>query len=141
MARRSTAQTSSVTVPGKRGRAPWLPRPPEPETRNVEILRADPTSILHLYRRLLAARRASPALHAGEWRLLDGPRDVLAYERRWEHHHRRVAAHFGDGTPGDLGWGGDWVVEVATSAGREGMPFDGRLTGPEAVVLRAGRSD
>jgi hypothetical protein len=30
---------------------------------------------------------------------------------------------------------------VATSAGREGMPFDGRLTGPEAVVLRAGRSD
>ncbi|HWD71880.1 MAG TPA: alpha-amylase family glycosyl hydrolase [Actinomycetota bacterium] len=51
------------------------------------------------------------------------------------------AAHFGDGTAGDLGWGGDWVVEVATSAGREGMPFDGRLTGPEAVVLRAGRSD
>ena len=30
-------------------------------------LRDDPSSILHLYRRLLAARRASPALHAGDW--------------------------------------------------------------------------
>ena len=124
-----------------------LPRPTRPRWRrdlphtSCEVLRADPTSILHLYRRLLAARRASPALHAGEWRLLDSPRDVLAYERRWEDRRRRVAAHFGDGTAGDLGWGGDWVVEVATSAGREGMPFDGRLIGPEAVVLRAPDSD
>ncbi|HEY2667116.1 MAG TPA: alpha-amylase family glycosyl hydrolase [Actinomycetota bacterium] len=122
------------------GKHPWLPWPPEPETRNVSSLQADPASILHLYRRLLAARRASPALHAGEWQLLDAPSEVLAYDRRWEDDRRRVAAHFGDGTVADLGWGGDWVVEVATSAAREGMPFDGRLTGPEAVVLRGARS-
>src|SRR5260221_4217343 len=38
---------------------PWLPWPPEPELRNAEALRADEGSILHLYRRILAARRAS----------------------------------------------------------------------------------
>ena len=44
---------------------PWLPWPPDAERRNVAALRADPASILHLYRRLLAARRASPALREG----------------------------------------------------------------------------
>ena len=42
---------------------PWLPWPPHATDRSVEALRDDPTSILHLYRRLLAARTASPALH------------------------------------------------------------------------------
>src|SRR2546425_7451723 len=32
---------------------PWLPWPPEPGVRNVEAERADPASILHLYRRML----------------------------------------------------------------------------------------
>ena len=42
---------------------PWLPFPPEAAGRSRRAAqRADPTSILHLYRRLLAARRASPAL-------------------------------------------------------------------------------
>src|SRR6185503_6885286 len=40
---------------------PWLPWPPEPVGRSVERLRDDPGSILHLYRRLLALRRATPA--------------------------------------------------------------------------------
>ena len=43
----------------------WLPWPPDAGARNVEAQRADPASILHLYRRLLAARRASPALPLG----------------------------------------------------------------------------
>ena len=40
----------------------WLPWPPDADRgRDVASLQADPGSILHLYRRLLAARRASPA--------------------------------------------------------------------------------
>jgi alpha-glucosidase len=118
------------------GKAPWLPWPPEPDVNNVDMQRADPASILHLYRRLLGARRASPALHAGEWRLLDSPSEVLAYERLRGDDRRRVVANFGDGTAVGVGWDSDWVVEVATSTGWEGRPFGGRLTGPEAVVLR-----
>ena len=39
-------------------------------------------SILTLYRRLLAVRRACLALSVGDFALLDGVGDVLAYERR-----------------------------------------------------------
>src|SRR5437660_11350355 len=39
-------------------------------------------SILALYRRLLAARRAHPALAIGDFALLAAEGDVLAYERR-----------------------------------------------------------
>ena len=40
-------------------------------------------SILTLYRRLLAVRRAHPALSIGDITLLDAEGDVLAYERRY----------------------------------------------------------
>src|SRR5204863_3178841 len=53
------------------GADPWLPLPPEAGARSVESLTADGRSILHLYRRLLAARRASAALCLGDMELLD----------------------------------------------------------------------
>jgi alpha-glucosidase len=63
------------------GPTPWLPLPPESDVRNVASQRADEGSILHWYRRLLALRRATPALRRGSFRLLDGGADVLCYER------------------------------------------------------------
>ncbi len=60
---------------------PWLPWPPDPEQRNVETLVADGASIVHLYRRLLAARKASPALQLGGFVQLDAPDDVVAWRR------------------------------------------------------------
>lgn len=60
---------------------PWLPWPPAADSRNLESLRADPDSILHLYRRLLALRKTTPALHAGALTLCDAPDGVLHYER------------------------------------------------------------
>ena len=61
---------------------PWLPWPPEPGARSVEAQRADPGSMLHLARAVLALRRDSPALHRGTLELLDdAPDGVLAYER------------------------------------------------------------
>jgi alpha-glucosidase len=61
----------------------WLPWPPEAESgRSVAAQRQDRSSILHLYRRLLAVRRASPALQTGTLSWLDSPAGVLAYRRR-----------------------------------------------------------
>src|SRR5262249_48245853 len=60
---------------------PWLPSPPDPAARSAEALRADETSILHLYRRLLAVRRASPALQLGDLERLDAPDGTLAWRR------------------------------------------------------------
>lgn len=60
----------------------WLPLHAGHETRNVEAQSASPESLLSLYRRLLALRRATPALHSGTLRVLDSvPESVFAYER------------------------------------------------------------
>ena len=55
---------------------PWLP-PVDPAERNVEAQRENPDSLLHLYRRLIAARGE---LQDG-FGLLDAADGVVAYER------------------------------------------------------------
>jgi alpha-glucosidase len=54
---------------------PWLPAV-DPTERNVEAQRADPDSLLHHYRGLIARRKS-----LGPFRLLDSEPDTLAYER------------------------------------------------------------
>ena len=114
---------------------PWLPWPPSPESRNAESLRADPGSILHLYRRLLAVRRAAPALARGALRPLPSPEGVLAYERVSGDDRRAVAVNFGSSpTPVELD--GRWACEVASDGRGENEAFRGTLAGDQAVVLR-----
>jgi alpha-glucosidase len=109
---------------------PWLPWPPDPATRSRSTLAADEGSILHLYRRLLACRRASPALHAGTWEPLDAPAGVLAYERRAGADVRRIWANFGDEDVALDRRG--WAVEVSSRGDVGGET----LRATEAVVLR-----
>jgi len=60
---------------------PWLPLV-DLSTRSVAVQSADPDSILALYRRLIAAREASPALGRGTHRSIFGVApDVLAWLR------------------------------------------------------------
>jgi alpha-glucosidase len=62
--------------------SPWLPLV-DPAQRNVADQLADPDSLLHLYRRLIAARRSSQALAHGEHRSSFGVgRDVLCWLRQ-----------------------------------------------------------
>jgi alpha-glucosidase len=113
---------------------PWLPWPPSPGTRNVAALRDDPASILHLYRRLLAARAASPALQGGAIEMLDTPDAVLAYRRRAGPDERTVAVNFADApveVPGVVG-----VIDIASDGRSEGEAFDGHLRGDTAVIVR-----
>jgi alpha-glucosidase len=118
------------------GRGPWLPWPPVADVRNAEVERADPASILHLYRRLLAARRASPALRAGGCRLLATPDEVVGYERDDGSGDRRaVLVNFG-GDPVDVALDGAWAVAVSSDGCGESGRFGGRLAGDTAVVLR-----
>jgi alpha-glucosidase len=122
---------------GWEGAEPWLPWSPEPGTRNVAALREDEGSILHLYRRILAARRASPALHRGGWRALDGVSTptVLAYERHDGDDRRTVLVNF-TGEPAEVTLQERWMVEVDSGGAGEGTAFAGRLEGDQAVVLR-----
>jgi alpha-glucosidase len=117
---------------------PWLPWPPSAGTRHVSGLRADGGSILHLYRRLLAARRGSPALHAGRLDLLGSPASVVAFRRRTAADERTVLVNF-DAGPVEVADAAG-IVEVASDGTGEGRPFTGRLGGDTAVVLRPGRA-
>ena len=60
---------------------PWLPVAPDAATVNVAPQRDDPASMLALYRRLLAFRRARPALSIGSYEPVEATDDVLAYAR------------------------------------------------------------
>ncbi|WP_028967794.1 alpha-amylase family glycosyl hydrolase [Sphingomonas phyllosphaerae] len=75
---------------------PWLPLNPDWPTRNVAAQEQDPRSMLTLYRRLLALRRAHPALAVGDFRLLDAPDGVLVYERRHGDERLRIALNLTD---------------------------------------------
>ena len=119
-------------------REPWLPWPPEAEHRNVDALREDAGSILHLYRRLLAARRASPALRLGEFRWLPAPESVLVWERIHAGDRRVVALNF-SGFAARVPLEPGLQIEVASDGRDEGMPYRGRIEADQALVLRPSR--
>jgi alpha-glucosidase len=114
---------------------PWLPWPPDADVRHAEALRADTGSILHLYRRILAARRASAALHAGTWEPLDSPDGVIGYRRTSGDDERTVIVNFTDDqvtVPVD----GDLIIEVASDGAGEGNPYPGTVAPSAALILR-----
>ena len=100
---------------------PWLPIAADAGARNVAAQRADPGSLLHLYRSLLALRRRSPALHAGTYRRLEAPADVLAFERRCGDDRALVALSFAAETR---------RVDLPGAAVREGLSTDAARARP-----------
>ena len=123
---------------------PWLPLGAGHRERNVAAQRGDPASTLSLYRRLIRLRRASPALHAGGYRPLDGlPDGVFAYLREHGEERLLVAVRF-TGTPvtaGIAGEDGPATLELSTDPARGRGQVDLRQLGlgpNEAVVVRLG---
>ncbi len=78
------------------GVTPWLPFHDDYVDVNVEAEDADPGSLLHWYRDLLALRRTSEALRTGALQVVDTHADVLAYERASDDERILVVANLGD---------------------------------------------
>jgi len=74
---------------------PWLPVAADYRTVNVAVQRDDPTSLLTLYRRLIALRRATPALAVGTYTPIAACSDVLAYVRTYAGQPRLIALNLG----------------------------------------------
>jgi glycosidase len=74
---------------------PWLPLHADALTRNVAVQRADPGSLLNLYRAVLGLRRAHPALSIGDIALAPVEGNVLSYARRCGDEHLFVALNLG----------------------------------------------
>jgi alpha-glucosidase len=76
---------------------PWLPVHDNHRSVHVVAADADPSSLLHFHRKLIALRKASAALRHGDFSwLLPAPDPVLAYERRLGTERKRVLLNFFD---------------------------------------------
>lgn len=60
---------------------PWLPVDPRHLALAVDAQEADPASVLHVARRIIALRQAHPALRTGGLELVEGPHDLLVFHR------------------------------------------------------------
>jgi alpha-glucosidase len=112
---------------------PWLPWPPEPESRNATRQRADERSILHLYHRLLITRRTSSALRTGALTLRDTPDSILGWDRDDASEHWTILINF---TSDRIAYPAEGHVVVASDAEGERTPYAGTLRPDQAVVLR-----
>jgi alpha-glucosidase len=70
---------------------PWLPVPDDHVGRAVERQKADPTSFLWVFRRLLHWRKSQPALLTGSFRLLYSLEPLLVFERSSEQQRMLLA--------------------------------------------------
>ena len=118
---------------GFSGGKPWMRLSRDWERINVQRQQADPDSLLSLYKRLLAIRRATPALRRGAYHpLLPRPRDVMAFVREHDGQSILVCLNFSAKTARlDLAQagGGEWTVLLSTAThSGEGMMVSGEVT-------------
>jgi len=117
---------------------PWLPLAHDHETRNVDCLARDPSSILTLYRRLIELRRALPALSLGSYAGVASTEHVLVYERAFGGQRMLIALNLShlpqtlkrEDLRGSL--------LISTCLDREDEAVDGalRLRADEGVIVR-----
>ena len=111
----------------------WLPLADDHAVFNVETESADPSSMLSLYRRLIALRRSEPALIAGSYVAVAAEDDALAYIRQLGDRRLLVVLDLGSrpyGLPLPNGFERGRIL-LSTHADRTGEPVDGE------IVLRA----
>jgi len=121
---------------GWQGSEPWLPFAPSPAEHAVEAMTADPMSIAHLYRELLALRRSTPALQIGGLQLLDAPDGVLAYERALDGNAGETLTIAVNFTTEPIPYPHAGDIAASSVATREHGHYDGDLAPDEAIVLR-----
>jgi alpha-glucosidase len=118
---------------------PWLPLADDYERVNVNVQTEDPGGMLALYRRLLALRRASPALIAGGLQTVLRDGDVFVYRRDTADQHLLVALNFG-AEPRTVELGGviaGGKLALSTHLDRQDQEVGGQLElrGDEGVVI------
>jgi alpha-glucosidase len=117
---------------------PWLPIAADFEVENVKNMRRDTTSIYQLHRRLIAARRARPALRVGSYRPVAVKGDVIVYAREYGQERILVALNLGaDTTQLRFEQPLQGRVLVSCLADREGEAVEGDLAlrGNDGLVI------
>jgi alpha-glucosidase len=135
---RTPMQWSSAPGAGFTTGTPWLPPGIDYQDHNVEQQRQDPTSMLHLYRRLIALRRTEPALSVGAYIPVVAEGDLLAYIREAQGKRFLIVLNLGH-RPNQfsLEATGAGQIVVATDADRQQQCVSDHLllTGDDGVVI------
>jgi alpha-glucosidase len=115
---------------------PYLPMGDDVESRNVRTLKDDQRSLLWLYRRLIALRRATPALTAGDHRPLRSRNDILRFERALADQRVLVALNTSP-QPRRLDIAGTANLLLSTNLDRDGETIRGAtmLRADEGIIL------
>lgn len=92
---RTPMQWDSSPHGGFSSAAPWLPLADDFRSENLENARRDAASIYNLYRRLIAARRAQPALTLGSYHPIAAQGDLLLYTRKYREDRVLIALNLG----------------------------------------------
>jgi alpha-glucosidase len=117
---------------------PWLPLADDFAGTNAAAERADPGSLLNLYRRLLAVRRTRPALTQGAYRSIAAVGEVLTYVREVAGDRVLVALNFGSGRAAVALPEEGATILTASDAGRDGQKLGRSLPlGPHAGAVVA----
>jgi alpha-glucosidase len=134
---RTPMQWSAAPNAGFTTGQPWLPLAADYRETNVETQRCDPSSMLALHRRLLALRRAEPALSLGSYAPVDAEGEVLAYLREHAGSRFLVALNLGH-EPAPLAFEGAGDVVLYTDHDRrdDAIRAQVRLRGDEGVIVR-----
>jgi alpha-glucosidase len=116
--------------------SPWLPIGEDHAALNVEVLEQDPTSILHLYRRLTRLRRTHPALVSGTLKLVTAHHHLLSLQREEENERFLVLLNLGyDSVQVPVE---NATVVISTYLDRDSQSVNGSLDirPAEGIVLR-----
>ncbi len=121
------------------GTEPWLPVAYDYRAHNVAAEREDPTSMLFLHRRLLALRRAEPALAVGSYEPVEASRDLLVYLRKRDGRRFLIVLNLGH-EPTTFGSEGPKIpgrLVLSTHLDRDGEKLEDKiaLRGDEGVVV------
>ncbi|MDF2460565.1 MAG: malL, partial [Nitrospira sp.] len=125
---RTPMQWDNTPYAGFSTRQPWLPVTPDYQTLNVACAQANPQSVLTLYQRIIALRRAEPALHAGPYRQVCATNEMLSYTRQAGTRRFLVALNF-SGTPVQVRCPelSPATVVLSTNVDREGDVCEGSI--------------
>jgi alpha-glucosidase len=125
----------SETAAFTRGR-PWLPLVADHRVVNVEAEEADRASILNLYRKLIALRRAYPILVGGELRSITSSGDLLSYERAAGNERLVIFLNFGESPIRVNAESGSVLAGTPSRRGADRVDGFVELKGSEGLVVK-----
>jgi alpha-glucosidase len=125
----------SETAGFTRGR-PWLPLVADHRVVNVEAEEADRASILNLYRKLIALRRAYPILVGGELRSITSSGDLLSYERAAGNERLVIFLNFGESPIRVNAESGSVLAGTPSRRGADRVDGFVELKGSEGLVVK-----